>query len=344
MKHELQSSSWIELSRSALAHNLKLVRKVVGSTVLLAPTIKANAYGHGLREYLSLLQSLRVSTVCVNAAWELEQARQAGFDGQIFMMGPVFPEEVPSVVHNRGTLFLYGKKTVLLAQKAAEAAKSIIPVILLIDTGMTRDGVLYSEATQAFQAIQKSPNVRLVGLATHFATADEPQDQTIFNLQLNRYREIESKIDPNRELPLTTLGNSATALLHTEAHGRVVRPGISCYGLSPSADVQRMLNSKKLTFQPMLSWKTRLAKVMNVPKGQTISYGATYITKKPAHIGLLPIGYYDGYDRHLSNKGEVLIRGQRAPIVGRVCMNMCMVDLTGILMAGCQSLFGRQKS
>jgi alanine racemase len=314
--HSLKTFAEIDLN--ALTHNLGEVRKKTGNKSILA-VVKADAYGHGSIKVSKHLLKSGASMLGVAFTEEAIELRKAGIKVPIL----VFFES-----NNIDAYFKYSLTPVVFDFKSAEAISTKaykhnrkIAVHIKVDTGMGRVGVMSTNALPEILKIAEIKNLQLEGLMSHFSDSDMT-DKDFAAVQLRSFTKlIESLKKKNIRFKFLHIANSAAVLQFPEAHLNMVRPGIMLYGYGPV---------KRNNLKPVLSLKSKIIFIKNVPTGTPISYGRTFITKRKSTIATIPIGYADGYSRKLSNSGEVLISGKRAPVVGLVCMDTIMVDVTEI--------------
>lgn len=316
-----QDARWIEVSQSALEHNSSILTDKLDDGVLFAPCIKANAYGHGLVGTARILEDLGADWLCVFTADEAIELKKTGIDLPILMLGMAGKKELKELIERRVRLIVPHREYVSQVEVAAQEAGEPAYVHAKIDTGMNRFGVHFSDAGAFLEVLRELSNIHLEGVMSHFSTADEEKDD-LFKKQLKRFKQLAN------EAEIAHCANSATLLREPSAHFDLVRPGIAVYGYDPSTYIRTSLSYEEL--MPALSMKTRIAQIKRISPGSSIGYGATFTAETSRTIAILPVGYYDGVDRLLSNTGAVLIEGECAPIVGRVCMNIIMVDITNI--------------
>ncbi len=321
---------WIEISKNALASNIKSIRRLVGKKVLVAPCVKANAYGHGLVETSRLFLKAGADWLCVNSIDETATLRHARIKKPILIIGYVQKNDLKSVLRLDTRLFIYDLERAGILSRMGKAAKKKIRVHLKIDTGMGRQGIMPEEVINFCKKLKTMPGIIVEGVATHFANSSDPKD-SYFEKQLKIFEhavmEVKKIIGDNL---IVHADKSGPTIAHPESHFDLVRPGLISYGYYPSPVMEKICEQKKINLLPSLTLKTKVAHIRIIPKGRYIGYGLTFKTKKKTKIALLPIGYYDGFDRKMSNTGKVLIHGQFAPIIGRVCMDMCIADATNI--------------
>lgn len=317
-----------EIDLTALRANLHAVRSLGPKAEVLA-VVKANAYGHGAVEVAHALEGEAVRFLGVALVEEGLELRNSGIKAPILVLGGSY-EGGYQVMVDHGLIPTVFRED-HLAKLAAAAKKRGVKVKahLKVDTGMGRIGVLPGELDAFLEAAKRHPEVELDGLLSHFANADLA-NQEITREQVKRFKAAHAAMKAHGHQPsFRHLSNSAGVLELPEVRDglelNLVRPGLLLYGVPPASWLK---DRAKLT--PVLAWKTGVTHVKTVPAGTPISYGGTFVTKRQSVIATLPIGYADGYDRAYSNRGHVLIRGKRAPIAGRVCMDMCMADVTDI--------------
>ena len=321
----MKDTTWIEISREALSHNMKQFRDLVGPDLILSCCVKANAYGHGLVEAAKVMLDSGVDWLDVNALYEAEMLRAAGIDAPIYVMGYVPYEELTKVADLDVRLVVYNRETI---EKLEEIGKPV-KVHLKLETGNNRQGVREEDLPGFLDLFANIKFVQLEGVATHFANIEDTLDHSFAMEQLEKFEQMASKFDAK----IKHCANSAATMLFPKTYFDMVRVGISAYGMWPSPETRVAVErevERKIELKPVLTWKTMVAQVKDVPAGEYVGYGCTSKMSRDSKIAILPVGYYDGYDRGLSNQAYVLINGKRAPLRGRVCMNMIMVDVTDI--------------
>ena len=318
--------TWLEISNKALIHNIQTFRSLIGPERVLGVAVKGNAYGHGMVECSKIFAETGVDYLCVNSFEEAQRLREAKLPSPILIMGYVPLFDLKAAAELECDLVVYNAQSI----RTLGEVKKGVSIHLKIETGNHRQGVELEELPEIIQLIKSQKNLHLKGVSTHFANIEDRVHQEYAQYQLNRFHEAlrllkESGLEPEYQ----HCANSAATMILPEAHFNFVRVGIAAYGLWPSEKTKRSTPTE-IELQPSLTWKTLVAQVKDVKKGELIGYGCTYKMPQNGKIAVLPVGYYEGFDRGLSNKGVVLIQGQRAPVVGRVCMNMIMVDATHI--------------
>jgi alanine racemase len=323
--------SWVEIDRTAPEHNLRQLRAGAAPGVLACAVVKANAYGHGALPMASLLPS--AEWLGVNSLEEALELRAGGDARPLIILGHVALGALPDAVAAGFRLTVYNRET-LEALSALPESAGTARVHVKVDTGTMRQGV-FPEDLEAFlgRAVQ-SPRIMVEGLSTHYANIEDTLNHEYAEMQIRRFNEAVAIAERVAgRLPYIHTACTAAALLFSATHFTMLRSGIGLYGLWPSRETLLAAREKGgavADFRPVLSWKTRLAQVKTVPEGAYVGYGCSYRTTRRTVLGVLPIGYSDGYDRALGNRGHVLVRGRRAALLGRICMNLCMVDLTDV--------------
>jgi alanine racemase len=323
-------NTWVEIDRAALLSNVHTCRQLIGPRCRLLALVKGNAYGHGLQETAKVLLDGAVDMLGVEAVGEAVALRTTGITCPILLVGPIPPANVPLLLSHQLTPFLVNLEQVQMVGEFAHQAACRLDVHLKFDTGMHRQGIMREELPMLLDLLAKYPGLHVSGMATHLARADEAEQPEWTRCQLDRFHEIIATLAAaGVRASIRHAANSAAALLWRETHLDMVRLGIAVYGFWPGEAVRRT-SSERLTLRPAMTWKTRVAAVKGVPCGCSVGYNGSYVTRRESRIAVLPLGYYDGYSRSLSNLGQVLIRGQRAPVCGRVSMNLTTVDVTDI--------------
>ena len=317
--------TWAEIDLDAIAFNVKALQQHVDREVEIIAVVKANAYGHGAAPVAHTVLEAGATRLAVHRAIEGVELRRAGITAPILIMGNTPPDGAELIARWQLTPSLM---TLDFAQALSVQAVSLgvsIPVHIKVDTGMNRYGLMPPEVVDFLQGLRKLPALEIEGLFTHFATADWTdttfalQQFQVFNNVLHLVRES------GFHIPLVHAANSAATIQLPQVHFNAVRPGIALYGLQPSSEW-----SSPIEIRPALTLKSRVSRVRQLSPGASVSYGRKFITQHPTMAALVPVGYGDGYPRSLSNRSSVLIRGQRAPILGQICMDQFVVDVTNI--------------
>ena len=318
----------VSVSLDAIAHNFEAMHNNIKEGTKIIAVIKADGYGHGAVPIAHMTEAYEYvwgfATATVEEALEL---RNAGIKKPIVILGYSFEEHYEEIVKHELRPAIFQEES---ARKLSETAVRLgkkVSIHLALDTGMSRIGFLDNEESlDMVLRISKFPNLEIEGMFTHFARADEI-DKTPAYVQLQRYNQFADALEKQGiSIPVKHCSNSAGIIRMPEANMDVVRAGITIYGIYPSNEVERDI----VKLQPAMEIKSHITYMKEVGPDTGISYGATYVTKKPTMVATIPVGYADGYPRSLSNKGYVLIHGKKAPILGRVCMDQMMVDVTQI--------------
>ena len=323
--------TWVEIDLNAIGNNTRLLKSLIDPQVRLLATLKADAYGHGALKVARTVLHNGATMLGVATVSEAAPLRKAGINAPILVFGYVPLWQMREAVRLDLTVTLYAVESARALSRAALALGQTVKVHVKIDTGMGRLGIRaeqIDETLALMRDITALPGIELEGLYTHFAMADT-QNQTHARVQLARFQRVLQVAEEHQLRPrLVHAANSAATISLPEAHFDMVRPGIALYGMDPSAEVRLPPG-----FHPALSFKTEVAQVKIIPAGECISYGCTYITERPTRVAVLPVGYADGFRRTPLNWGTVLIHEQEAPLLGRVCMDQCIVDVTHIPQA-----------
>lgn len=329
--------STVKISRAALAHNLAQFRRLAPGA-LLAPVVKANAYGHGLVPVAQILEREGADQLCVNALYELAALRAAKVRLPVYVLGWVPPQQMDLAAQLDASIVVFDGETVKAASEAATTHGTAMGLHIKLETGNNRQGVALPEALELAQLIHDLPGVTFEGLSSHYADIEDTTDHQFAKGQLTRFNEAHDTLVKAGHRPrLRNFSNSAATILWSETQFEMVRVGISMYGMWPSKETcvsAVMLHREKPELRPVLEWTTRIAQVKEVATGEYVGYGRSYRATHPTRLAILPVGYYDGYARHLSNLAHVLVNGAIAPVRGRVCMNIIMVDVTDVPNAG----------
>jgi alanine racemase len=328
-----------EVDLGALEFNYRQIRKRIPGEVKLLAVVKADAYGHGAIPVSLRLEKLGVEYLGVAIPEEGVELRKGGVKTPILVLGGIFGEEVEQVFRFRLTPVIFKKDSLKVLSREAERRRRKVKVHLKVDTGMGRLGVPLGLWPDFLREVRRFPKIETEGILSHFSMTDEENGFT-----QNQWRAFQGAVAIARKMGISSrllhMASSATLTAFPAYSAGLVRPGIMLYGSYPSPAFRTLMPLK-----PVMTLKTRIHFLKSVPPGTRISYGGTFKAKRESLIATLPIGYADGYSRHLSNHGEVLIHGKRAPVVGKICMDFIMVDVTDIprVSAGDEViLMGRQ--
>jgi alanine racemase len=322
---------WAEIDLAAIAHNVRELRRLIGDEVQLMVAVKANAYGHGAVEVARTALASGADQLGVARVEEGVALRRAGIEAPILILGYTPPDNASDLIEHRLMPTVYALENARAFSAAAAAVNRSIAIHIKVDSGMGRLGVpcdalqldISQQPVAAIKAIIQLPGLEFQGLCTHFATADHG-DKTFAHRQFSRFQALVDDLEAaGIEIPVKHAANSGAIIDMPETHLDMVRAGISLYGLAPSGEV----DLGRIDLRPALSLKARIIHLKTVPAGTRISYGGTWTSPCATTIATIPVGYGDGYNRRLSNRGRMLVNGKRAPIVGRVCMDLTMLDV-----------------
>ncbi len=318
--------AWAEIDLDAIAHNTREIKKLTGSKVEMMGVVKADAYGHGVLEVVRTLLDNGVTQLAVSMLDEAIQIRKMGIDVPILVLNYTDPARADEIIHNRVTQTVFSTDLAQALSAAAVRLGKDVRIHVKVDTGMTRVGFIPGyNAVRNIMEISRLPGIILEGIFTHFASADE-SDKSYTLMQFERFMNLCTElIRAGIHIPVKHVCNSAGILQYPEMHLDIVRPGIILYGLYPSREV-----AGKIDLRPAMTLKANVIFVKDVDKDTYVSYGRTFRTDRKSRIATIPIGYADGYTRLMSNKGRMLVNGEYAPVIGRICMDQCMLDVTDL--------------
>lgn len=320
-----QGLAWLEIDLDAVGHNVSMIKELVGKNCEIMAIVKANAYGHGAVEISRVALEGGATRLGVALLEEGIVLRRAGFGCPILILGLTPKDQIGSLISYDLTPTVCDLPMAESLSQAAIKNKKTAKVHLDIDTGMRRLGIQPGEALDFARKIKEMKNMEIEGLYTHFAAADE-KDKSYTELQFAEYKRVVDELEKeDLNIPLKHVANSAAVFDLPYTHLDMVRLGMTMYGLFPSAETER-----KVKLKAVAKFKTKIIFIKKVPAGKSIGYGRAYTTTRETIVATLPVGYADGYPRLLSGKGEVLVRGKRVPTIGRICMDLCMIDVTDI--------------
>ena len=327
---------WAEIDLDAIAGNIAGLRRRIGDGTELLAVVKANGYGHGAVPVARTALEAGAQRLGVACLDEAVQLRRAGVNVPIVILGHTPVWEAKRLVEYKVTPTIDTKQLALAVARFSTEQGTVTPVHLKVETGMNRFGLTPDEVVDFAQFLRTLPGLEVEGLYTHFAMADE-EDNTFTRQQFKLFLSTAERLP---WIPCRHVANSAAVLDEPGMCLDMVRPGISIYGCYPSSQV-----SNSVQLRPALSLKSRIVRLHDLAPGETVSYGGTWMAQKPTRIALVPCGYADGLPRILSSKGSVLVRGRRAPIVGRICMDQCVVDvghIPGVALGDEVVIIGKQ--
>jgi alanine racemase len=311
-------NTYAEISLAAIKHNIAAIKKFISAGAKFMAVVKANAYGHGAVAVARAAVEAGTDYLGVANLKEALELREAGILSPILILTESPTSVADETIQHGLTQTIYSFSEAKALSDEAQKRKKTAKIHVKIDTGMGRVGIAPSEALAFMTKVTSLPNLELEGVFTHFAKAEDPED-TFTKEQFAKFQQIITRLP---QVPLKHSAISAAALFHPQTHLDMVRVGLMIYGLYPQGNARRLIN-----LTPALSFKTRVTHLKKVPAGTPLSYGSTYVTSSETVIATIPVGYADGYSRRLSNRGQVVIRGKRYPLVGMISMDLSLVNV-----------------
>ena len=317
---------WAEVDLDKLAHNMREIRRVAKSENIIA-VVKADAYGHGAIDVAPVLLQNGANRLAVAVQSEAVELRRSGIECPIMILGFTPPNLIDNLLKYDIEQTVFSYEFAKQLSKMAKKKNKIAKIHIAVDTGMGRIGFLPNdESAEEVYNISRLSNIIIEGMFCHFSCADE-KDKTYTYDQVKKYDDFYEKLKAKKVyIKMRHIANSAAIIDLPETHYEAVRPGIIIYGYYPSSEV----NKENINLKPVMTLKTNIVHIKTLPPGEYVSYGRKYKTEKESVIATLPIGYADGYTRLLFQKGKVILRGEFAPVIGRICMDQCMIDVTSI--------------
>jgi alanine racemase len=313
--------TYTEVDLDRFSQNVDIIARSLPEGARLVAVLKADGYGHGAVELAKRLTAERVAMIAVALLEEALELRRAGIALPLFVLGPLSHEQIVLALNNAITIGVIGPEELAFICDVARGRD--VAIHLKLDSGMGRMGVVESELPRVIEMIRATPRLRIDGIYTHFANADDESDP-FTQIQIANYDRMLAVLrEAGIDAPLHHFANSAATLRGLVRPGDFARVGIALYGPA-------LISMRTGTIEPVLRWRTEIVRLKELPAGHAIGYGTTFHTVRPSRIATLPVGYADGYDRLLSNNAEVLVRGQRAPVVGRVSMDLVTIDVTDL--------------
>lgn len=345
--------TWVEISNSAIQNNILVFKSSLKQKVTLMAVIKSNAYGHGLLEVAHIARQAGVKWFGVDSVDEGLALRKAGFKEHILVMGYTRPALVETLIKNRLDFVAYDLHVLQAIRQLAERGvlkRFPANIHLKVETGTVRQGLAGRALIDYARQAMEIPGLTVRGVYTHYANIEDTTDHAFADQQLANFKQALAELKDVGCDPLVKhTACSAAALLFPETHFNLIRMGISLYGYWSSKETRAVAEkqNRKIALKPALTWKTVIAQIKDVPKDTGVGYGLTERLSRKSKVAVLPVGYWDGYNRKLSNLGNVLIRGKHCKVLGRICMNMFMVDVTdvkGVAVEDEVVLLGQQKT
>lgn len=326
----MDKRTWAEVDLDAIAHNIKEIRKITNLNSKIMAVVKADAYGHGFLEVTKTLLENGADRLAVAVLQEGKQLRSRGVTVPILILGASGEESVEDLINFDITPSVFTYEFAKELSYAAERKEKVTKIHIKIDTGMSRIGFLAGdnneEIVDEILKISRLPYIEIEGIFSHFATSDEA-DKSYTLLQYERFMDVCDKLeDKGLHIPIKHICNSAGIMMYPEMHLDMVRPGVILYGMYPSDEVDK----SRLNLIPAMTLKSTVTHVKEVEEGRGVSYGKEFITSKKMKIATVPIGYADGYLRKLAHEGKMIVNGEKVAIIGRICMDQCMIDVTNV--------------
>jgi alanine racemase len=325
---------WIEINSSALTHNILQFRRLIGKKRKLLATVKANAYGHGISEVSEIALRAGADWLGVHSIDEGISLRKKNIVSPILVLGYVSNEDLARAIAHDLRLTVYNPETLEHLIRLIPQTKGKIHLHVKVETGTHRQGVREEDLFTFMEKIQAHPKLILEGISSHFANIEDTTDHSYASYQLDNFERICQKLEERGiKVPIKHIACTAATILFPETYFDMVRIGIGMYGLWPSKETYLsciLQNREAIHLRPVLAWKTRIAQIKKIPKGSYVGYGCSYRTTRETILAVLPLGYFDGYPRIFSNVAHVIVKGQRAPVRGRVAMDFVMIDVTDV--------------
>ena len=326
----MKNRTWAEIDTDALTHNFKEIRRITSPKAKILAVVKADAYGHGVVEVTKALTKCGADYLAVACADEGKQLRRAGVELPILILGASCAADCKDLIEYSLMPTVFSLEFAQELSKTAQKLNKKIKIHIKLDTGMSRIGFVAGvdddALTEDILKISKMPGIEIEGIFSHFSVSDE-KDSSYTELQLKRFLSVCELLEKKGlHIPIRHIANSAAIMMYPEAHLDMVRAGIILYGLYPSDEVDK----KRIDLHPVMTLKSRITMVKTLQAGRGVSYGKTYITDRPTKIATVPIGYADGYARLLSGSAKMAVQNKPVPVIGRICMDQCMIDVTSV--------------
>lgn len=326
----MNKRTWAEVDLDAIAHNMREIRKITAPQAQIMAVVKADAYGHGFLEVTKTLLENGADRLAVAIPEEGKQLRKRGINVPVLLLSATMEDDIEEIIDLDLTANVFSYEFAEIISNVAAKKKKTANIHIKLDTGMSRIGFVISEdnteVIDEILRISKLPYINIEGLFSHFSTSDEA-DTSYTRLQFERFISVADALEKRGlHIPIKHICNSAGIMMYPEMHLDMVRPGVILYGMYPSDEVDK----SKLNLIPAMTLKSRITYVKEVEAGRGVSYGKEYITDKKTKIATVPVGYADGYLRKIAKHGEMIVKGVKVPIIGRICMDQCMIDVTAV--------------
>ena len=350
----MHHNSRLELSQSAMRWNLDFLRKNIGEHPRISVVVKGNAYGHGSEQIVPMAEKCGIRHFSVASGYEAQEVFGSRTqDSSVMIMGILHEEDLEWVIRNGIEFYVFSLRRIQLVVEIAKKLGVQALIHLEVETGANRTGLEQAKISEALAIIQRErKHLKLLGVCSHLAGAESISNKFRIDRQMEIFLRLQRRLQRRSNPPLFHVASSAAALIRPDSRLDMVRVGTCVYGLYPSPDVHNLLllkarRSDDVRLRRVIAWKTDVMQVRHVLRDEFVGYGTSYQAPRDSRIAVIPIGYGNGYPREMSNRGNVLIRGRRAPIVGLVNMNMCFADVTnipGVDTGDEVVLVGRQKN
>ncbi len=327
----MEKRTWAEVDLDAIAHNMREIRKITNPNAQIMAVVKADAYGHGFMETARTLLENGADRLAVAVLQEGKQLRSRGIDVPVLILGASSAEDAEDLINFDITPNVFDYEFAKALSYEAEKKEKVTKIHIKLDTGMTRIGFVADDGdnkniVDEIIKISKLPYIEIEGIFSHFSTSDE-YDTSYTKMQFRRFMNVVDGLEKHGlHIPIKHICNSAGIMMYPEMHLDMVRPGVILYGMYPSDEVDKT----RLKLIPAMTLKSRITLVKSVDEGRGVSYGKEYITDRTTKIATVPIGYADGYLRKIAQKGVMMVNGVKTPIIGRICMDQCMIDVTNV--------------
>ncbi len=320
MAKEKTNNCWVEIDLPAIRHNLREIKEIVGKNTSLMPVVKSEAYGHGASEVAKICQKEGVESFAVATVGEGVNLRKSGITGEILVLYNTRKEEVADALKYDISISLFKRNLAEKLNNEAAKQKKVAKVHIPVDTGMGWYGLSSDETLEFIDYVSSLKYIKIDGIYSHFS---KTKSKKFSENQIQTFRSIIKTLEGRGITANFHLAKSSGVIAYDKSHMNMVRPGLMLYGIQPQDTHHTNVNLK-----PAMSFKTRVFQVRDLPKDTPISYDGTFVTKRDSKAAILPIGYSNGLSRYLSNRGEAIIRGKKFPIIGNICMNITIIDVT----------------
>ena len=326
----MEKRTWAEIDLDAIAHNMREIRKITSPDAQIMAVVKADGYGCGFYETTKVLLENGADRLAVAILQEGKQLRKRGIDVPILILGASFEDDIEDIIDSDITPNVCSFEFAKAISEVSERKQKTTKIHIKLDTGQSRVGFLISDNNEKvireIEKISQLPYIEIEGIFSHFSTSDEADD-SYTRLQFKRFMEVCNELkNIGINIPIKHICNSAGVMMYPEMHLDMVRPGVILYGMYPSEEVDK----SRLNLIPAMTVKSKITFVKEVEAGRGVSYGKEYITDGTTKIATVPIGYADGYLRKIAKCGKMIVNGVKVPIIGRICMDQCMINVSNV--------------